>query len=233
MLKLEEALAAIRADKILDVATGRGDFILLLQEQLGAFGQAIGIDLKPSDSWQDPQFNPSGINFQVMDGAKMDFDAASFDLVAISNSLHHLPQSESVLGEMLRVLKPSGMFIFHEMYTDCQSETQLTHTLLHQWWGKIDTASGVYHHSPYQRNELVSLLESTGSCRWDFYDESDVSEDPLDPQLIAELIEIIERYQGRTQNTELIAEGEGLKQRVKSIGFHSAPQLFSIGKKGG
>ncbi len=229
---LEEALHSIYADKILDVATGKGDFILLLQEQLGGFGQAIGIDVKPLDIWQDAKFDPHHIQFQVMDGAKLNFDAASFDLVAISNSLHHLPQPEVVLAEMQRVLKPAGVFIFHEMYADRQSETQLTHTLLHQWWGKIDTASGVFHRSPYSRGELVSLLESTRIDQWSYFDESDVSDDPLDAELLAELDEIIERYLERTQDRALIAEGQQLAKRVKAIGFHSAPQLFAIGRKG-
>ena len=232
MATLEETLHKIHADKILDVATGKGDFILLLKDSLGDFGHAVGIDVKPLEIWQDTKFDPACIQFQVMDGAKLDFDDASFDLVSISNSLHHLEQPQVVLMEMLRVLKPSGFFIFHEMYTDHQTETQLTHTLLHQWWGKIDTANGVFHRSPYQRNEMVKLLESTGIGRWDFYDESDLTDDPLDQSLIKELEEIIKTYQSRTQNTDLIAEGQQLFQRVKAIGFHSAPQLFAIGIKG-
>ena len=232
MSNLEEALGAIRADRILDVATGRGDFILLLQEQLGGFGQAVGVDVKSFDLWQDPKFDPQCIQFKVMDGAKLDFDDASFDLVSISNSLHHLERPEVVLAEMQRVLRPGGVFLFHEMYTDRQSETQLTHTLLHQWWGKIDTADGVFHRSPYTRDELLSLLQAAEIDPLDCYDESDLSENPLDPQLFTELEEIIQRYLSRTQDPSLITEGQKLLKRVKSIGFHSAPQLFAIGRKG-
>lgn len=231
MPTIEETLQHIKAEKILDVATGRGDFIHFLQDNIAEFGSATGIDVKQFAVWSKNGFDPRKIHFQVMDAAALQFESESFDLVSISNSLHHMPKPGQVLSEMIRVLKPGGIFLFYEMYTDRQTPAQLTHTLLHQWWGKIDTAAGTFHHSPYQRSELTRFLKETGINAWEYIDEADLSDDPIQPEVVEELEGIIDEYIGKTSEAALIAEGEQLRQRVKSVGFHSASQLFAIGKK--
>jgi ubiquinone/menaquinone biosynthesis C-methylase UbiE len=231
MSTLEETLHSLHADKILDVATGKGDFILLLKDNLGSFGNAIGVDMKKFDLWSDGKFDPTCVRFEVMDGARLEFEEGSFDLVSISNSVHHLMEPQKVFSEMFRVLKPGGFFVFCEMYSDRQEPTQLTHTLLHQWWGRIDSSLGIYHRSPYKRAELMEHLKATRIKSWEFFDEADLSGDPLDAGLISELETIIANYQAKTQDTVFISEGDELRKRVKTIGFHSAPQLFAIGRK--
>lgn len=231
MPTMEETLHHIEAENILDVATGRGDFIHFLQDNLAAFGSATGIDVKQFEVWSKNGFDPRKIHFQVMDAAVLQFGDESFDLVSISNSLHHMPKPAVVLSEMIRVLKPGGVFLFYEMYTDRQTPPQQTHTLLHQWWGKIDTAAGIFHHSPYRRSELIQFLKETGISLWEYLDEADLSGDPIAPEVVEELKSIIDEYIDKTKETVLIAEGEQLRQRVQSVGFHSASQLFAIGKK--
>lgn len=230
MQTLEELVGEIKADRILDVATGRGDFLHFLQENLAQFGTAVGIDVKRFEDWSKNGFDPDRIHFLEMNAMDLKFEKDSFDLVSISNSLHHMENPVKVLSEMKRVLKPKGTFLFYEMYTDGQSPAQQTHTLLHQWWGKIDTAGGVYHHSPYKKRELTSLLKETGIAYWSYLDEADLSGDPFNPELINDLNRIIDDYQKKTKDATLINEGEQLRDRVRSIGFHSASQLFAIGR---
>ncbi len=229
---LEETLKTISSEKMLDVATGRGDFIFILQEMLGAFGKAVGIDIKKAEAWNSEETQKKPVEFIEMDAAALKFEDSSFDLVSLSNSLHHLPERKKALQEMMRVLKPGGIFILHEMYTDGQTPAQQTHTLLHQWWGKIDTLSGVFHDSPYKRDELVQALQDMGITQWEYFDEADLSGDPFDPNLVEELDKIITAYQKKTTDQKLISEGEELRLRVKSIGFHSATQMIAIGRKG-
>jgi ubiquinone/menaquinone biosynthesis C-methylase UbiE len=231
MSTIEEALHTIQAHTILDVATGRGDFILFLKEHLGSFGSAVGIDIKKSSGWTTQEINTSQIHFLEMDAAKLDFQDGSFDLVSISNSLHHMAQPARVLSEMTRVLKPGGIFLFHEMYTDRQTPAQQTHTLLHQWWGKIDTLEGVWHNSPFKRSEMIRFLKETGIEHWEYFDEADLSGDPLDLELVSQLGKIIEDYQGKTKDETLIAEGKTLRRRVHEMGFQSASEFLAIGKK--
>lgn len=230
MQTLEALVSEIKADRILDVATGRGDFLHFLQENLTQFGTAVGIDIKRFEVWSKNGFDPDRIHFLEMNAMDLKFDNDSFDLVSISNSLHHMEDPVKVLLEMKRVLKSTGVFLFYEMFTDGQSPTQQTHTLLHQWWGKIDTAAGIYHHSPYKKRELTSFLNETGITSWNYLDEADLSGDPFNPELIDDLNRIIDDYQKKTKDEMLINEGELLRDRLRSTGFHSASQFFAIGR---
>lgn len=231
MTTIDEMLQTIHAETILDVATGRGDFLLSLQQQLGSFGNGIGIDIKQSEEWTSEKFSELPIVFQTMDAAQLDFADNSFDLVSISNSLHHLPDPCKTLAEMVRVLKPGGHFILYEMYTDNQTVEQQTHTLLHQWWGKVDTASGICHRSPYTREELIQLIQCSELDNWQILDDVDLSGDPFDPETLNILDKNIDNYLGKTKDAELINEGVSLRLRLQNIGFQSATELFALGEK--
>jgi SAM-dependent methyltransferase len=231
MTNVDELLQTIHADKLLDVATGRGDFLLSLQQQLGTFGSGIGIDVKTNDEWKSDKFSELPITFMQMDAANLEFSNDSFDLVSISNSLHHMPDPCKTLAEMVRVLKPGGHFILYEMYTDNQTPMQQTHTLLHQWWGKIDTAAGICHRSPYTRDELIKLIEYSDLDHWQLLDDLDLSGDLFDLETLNILEKNIDSYLAKTKDAELLNESVSLRQRLQSIGFQSATELFALGEK--
>ena len=46
--------------------------------------------------------------------AKLSFDDASFDLVISQNVFHHIPDWESAVREVARVLRPGGVFIWFD-----------------------------------------------------------------------------------------------------------------------
>ncbi|HCS40868.1 MAG TPA: hypothetical protein DIW44_14970 [Anaerolineaceae bacterium] len=231
MKTIDEFLHAIHTEKLLDVATGRGDFLLSLQQQLGIFGSGIGIDIKPSDEWDSDKFTELPITFMQMDASNLEFEDASFDLVSISNSLHHMPDPCKTLAEMVRVLKPGGCFILYEMFTDNQTPEQQTHTLLHQWWGKVDTASGICHRSPYTRDELITLIKCSDLDNWQLLEDVDLSGDPFDLETFNILDKNIDNYLAKTKDAVLINEGVSLRQRLQTIGFQSATELFALGEK--
>lgn len=224
-------LHTISASQVLDVATGRGDFLLFLQQNLAHFGSGTGIDIKASDGWKSDELAGLPIRFQQMDAGDLQYPDHQFDLVSISNSLHHMPDPVRVISEMVRILQPKGRMVFQEMFTDDLTPEQQTHDLLHRWWGKIDTNAGVFHRPPYARPELIAFLEHSGINRWEFSNEMDLSGDPLDPETVNELDDIIDSYQKKTTDRDLIEEGNQLRERVHSIGFQSATRLFAIGVK--
>lgn len=122
-----------------------------------------------------------------MDALKMDFADASFDTVCIANSLHHMEDAPAVLSEMLRVLKPGGRMVVNEMYCDGQTDTQLTHVLLHRWWAAVDSALGITHRETYTRQALVDLLSGLGLADFSVEDANDLSGDPREPALLLQL----------------------------------------------
>src|SRR5512141_3036012 len=113
----QQALGTLSGGRVLDVATGRGNFISTLIENLRDYIEVVGIDTN-ADTLEAARenFTQDNIRFAVLDAARLDFPDESFDTVCISNSLHHLADLPQVLAEMRRVLKSNGHFIVSEMY---------------------------------------------------------------------------------------------------------------------
>ena len=232
----KELLGHLSKCRVLDVATGAGGFIHFLLEGLPDYSEIIGIDTNArSEATFAGAFNEKPhIHFQVMDARHLTFDAGSFDLVCISNSLHHFDDPLPALQEMKRVLRPGGHLLIHEMYRDNQAETQMTHVELHHWWAAIDRSAEVVHNETYPREELVKMIDGLGLSDVKLYDLSDTSDDPRSSELLDELNPVIDRYIQRAEGHPHLQEyGEQLRQRVKGIGFRSATSLLMLGETHG
>jgi ubiquinone/menaquinone biosynthesis C-methylase UbiE len=232
----EEALSLLSGGNVLDVATGSGDFINFLMENLKDYTSFTGIDCnEPSLEAARKSLSQENIHFLPMDASRMDFLDSYFDTVSIANSLHHMADLSSVLSEMMRVCKPGGHFIIREIYRDGQSETQLTHVLLHHWRAAVDTAEGITHHETFTRQKIIEITGKLGLHHLKYYEEKDLESDPRDPELIKGLDGIIDRYIQRSQEldggVELCQQGEKIRHRAHAVGFHGATSLLVIGKK--
>lgn len=233
---LGQTLKTFSGGKILDVATGAGSFVSVLKDDLLSFNSITGVDsAQRAIDRATAAFNDSRISFQLMDAQHLDFPAETFDTVSISNSLHHLPDAAPVLSEMMRVLKPGGIFILFEMFQDCPSPVQQNAVLLHHWWGKIDTAGGIYHAPTYTRRQLLDAVVPLGLTRMAEVEIEDEDENPLDEALITQLDGIIDQYlqkaSGLPLEQEYRAEGDVLREKIHRIGFRSATELLYIGQK--
>lgn len=232
----QEILGHLPGGRVLDVATGSGGFIQFLLTGLPAYAEIIGIDSneRAAAAFEASFKGQTNVHFKLMDAASLEFDSASFDLVCISNSLHHFADPQPVLRQMERVLRPGGALLIAEMYRDGQTETQLTHVLLHHWWAAVDTVSGITHRETYQRHELVEMASSLGLQAPRLYDLSDTESDPHNPEIVQELEPVFERYIQRADgHPQLQAQGEQLRQRVQQVGFHSATTLVALSQKKG
>jgi ubiquinone/menaquinone biosynthesis C-methylase UbiE len=230
----QDILGQLPAGRVLDVATGNGAFIHFLLERLKGYTEIIGIDTseRAAAAFEAAFADKPDIRFRSMDGCHLEFDAESFDLVCISNSLHHFDDPRAVLHQMVQVLRPQGHLLVCEMYRDGQTEAQMTHVHLHHWWGAVDRVNGLTHHETYLREELVGLVSALGLKEEAQYDLSDVSVDPKSPSILEELNPVFERYMQRADgHPDLQRRGEELRQRVAEIGFHSATAWVSVARK--
>lgn len=234
MLLPQELFASVHPQRILDAATGGGGFIQCLLEGLSEYDEIIGIDNNPRSAEAFAKTFPDQpkIRFLPMDVQQMTFADASFDLVCIANSLHHLPDPQTALREMRRVLRPGGHLLVMEMICDGQSEPQLTHVLLHHWWAAVDRRLGVSHNQTLTRAELTDLLQGLGLEPPQVYEVNEDQEDALNTEALAEIESIIERYLQRADGSpELQAEGEALRQRLRAVGILGATELVWLGAK--
>ena len=219
------------------MATGRGEFIQVLIRTLMNYREFVGIDTSDrSVAFASQAFATEPVRIEQMDATSMTFDDESFDTVAISNSLHHMNQLDDVLSEMCRVLRTGGNFLVREMICDSdQSPEQLTHVLLHHWWGKVDTCLGITHRPTYTRAQLDALLRQPALQGRETIEFTFPVEDPRDPEIVERLVQMMDPYVERIREHEdyeqLRIEGESLKIRLREVGYAPARTVFFFGTK--
>ncbi len=229
----KDILGQISGGRVLDLATGRGDFIHFLIEGLKDYVEIIGMDHNErfASAFAEAFKDHPNIHFRSGDVTRLEEEDASFDMVCISNSLHHLDPS-AALRQMDRVLRPGGFLLISEMFRDGQTGTQMTHVLLHDWWGAVDSVNGIFHRATYRRTEIIEMASGLGLCNQALYDLYDLESDPRDPEILRELDPVFERYMQRAEGyPDLQARGRELRRRVEEIGFHSATTLLLTGQK--
>jgi ubiquinone/menaquinone biosynthesis C-methylase UbiE len=90
--------------EVLDLAAGRGALTRILLER-GC--RVTAVDAAPRMVDLLRQDFP-GLDAHLMDGARLDFPAATFDLVTCGFAIHIVADPHAVLAEIIRVLKPGG-----------------------------------------------------------------------------------------------------------------------------
>jgi ubiquinone/menaquinone biosynthesis C-methylase UbiE len=96
----------------LDVGCGEGHNTRLVAER-GA--RMTGIDVSETFiryAKEAEDVHPLGIDYGLASAAELPFEAAGFDFVTAFMSLMDIPETERVLAEVFRVLRPGGFFQF-------------------------------------------------------------------------------------------------------------------------
>lgn len=235
MESLTDRLKRLQGGRILDIATGSGQFMQVLSDSLAGFDQMTGIDLSESAVRKAAQRFPGDrFAFQVMDCHRMTFPDRSFDTVSISNSLHHLVEPVEVLGEMKRVCASGGHVLVSEMVHDNQSPAQMTHVLLHHWWAAIDTRNGIVHRTTFSRAQIRAMLEKTALQEIEYYEWEEDDGDPRDPERLLQFHGIIDDYLAKIPSgddaDQLTGTGRQLRERLETVGILGATTLVAIAR---
>ncbi len=100
--------------KALELGCGTGFFLLNLK-QAGVLDEGHVTDISPG-MVEVAVANAAQLGFtvegRVADAESLPYDDETFDLVVGHAVLHHIPDVELALREVLRVLKPGGRFVF-------------------------------------------------------------------------------------------------------------------------
>lgn len=229
-----DLLATISGGRVIDVATGSGDFVATLVDGLASWTEIVGIDTDPAhaEAFAGTFAGTDGIRFDVMDALRPQYPAESFDTASVSNSLHHFARPTTILRRMLDLLCAGGALVVSEMYRDGQSPTQLTHVALHHWYADVDRLHDIVHRPTYTRRQLMAILERLDLDDLRTDDSQDTSSDPKDPATIRAVDGAIERYLRKAEgHPDLVRRGEEIRHRLHAIGIHGATTLLAVGRK--
>jgi len=98
----------------LELGCGTGFFLLNLK-QAGVLDRGVVTDISPgmvTAAVSNARTLGLGVEGQVADAECLPFDDDSFDLVVGHAVLHHIPDVDLALREVVRVLRPGGRFVF-------------------------------------------------------------------------------------------------------------------------
>jgi ubiquinone/menaquinone biosynthesis C-methylase UbiE len=110
----DETIHELPYDRALELGCGTGFFLLNLI-QAGVARRGSVTDLSPGMvkvATRNGQSLGLDIDGRVADAEGIPYDDNSFDLVVGHAVLHHIPDVELSLREVIRVLKPGGRFVF-------------------------------------------------------------------------------------------------------------------------
>jgi len=116
-----KALKPYRPEYILDIATGTGDFAILAKKILQP-RRIIGIDISEGMmAVGRDKVKRKGlervITFERQASSALFFPDQSFDAVTAAFGIRNFENIDKSFGEVLRVLKPGGVFLFIELTT--------------------------------------------------------------------------------------------------------------------
>jgi ubiquinone/menaquinone biosynthesis C-methylase UbiE len=119
---------------VLEVGCGRGAGAgLILQEFHPAWLQAMDLDtemIRKAGDYLSPE-STKRISFYVGDVLRLPYKDGALDAVFGFGVLHHIPDWQSALWEIARVLKTGGTYFLEEIYPSFYQNFITKHILLH------------------------------------------------------------------------------------------------------
>ena len=147
---LTKVLPAFVPQRILDIGTGEGSFLL---ESLSKWKDALIIGVEPSDApikEADDVIRKNILNkpFDVKD-----FKKDEFDLVSCFQTIEHIPDSLKLLNDIKTILNPNGY-----AYFVCHNYCSFTNRLL----GLKSPIYDIEHLQIYSKKSIKLLFEEAG-----------------------------------------------------------------------
>ena len=115
--KVLKLVAAKNPENILDIATGTGDLAILMAQTSAK--KIVGLDISPGmldvgrKKILDSKLSDK-IEMILADSENMPFEDNTFDAITVAFGVRNFEYLEKGLAEILRVLKPNGIFVILE-----------------------------------------------------------------------------------------------------------------------
>ncbi len=232
---LQTRIAKLDGGRILDVATGTGDFLKTLSDAFRGLVEGVGIDPAADRIETAAKDADSRLSFEVMNAEALDYEDGRFDTVVMRHSLHHLRNIDKVLGEMSRVLRTGGLMIIGEVVQDPATERPNSQRHLHHWWGRAAQTRGEPHFETFTHDEVVSLIRPLQLAEeevFEFFEESNESEQAEFLALMLQHTETeIKKLREAGGQPDLLKEGEELLELFREQGYTDEKVVFVMGRK--
>lgn len=235
MKQLQRFFEDKTVNKVLDIGTGTGDFLKILNDVFGNSAQLIGVD--PGEHWLKEartRLQDDHIEFLRMSGEELQFDDNSFDVVSISNALHHLENREQALNEMKRVVHPDGWIIVNEVSDGDLNEAQENQKMLHHFKSFVDRLHGISHRQTFTKEEVVEIIEQNDIQIVYSYPHLKMKHPNFEELFLdekyGEMESLLEELQGRPEYHEMKDQLPLFRERLNKYGFQMATQLLVIGQ---
>jgi 2-polyprenyl-3-methyl-5-hydroxy-6-metoxy-1,4-benzoquinol methylase len=222
--------------KVLDIGTGNGDFIQLISPAFEANVTITGIDPSDEALAEARRAHPSSnINFIRMEGEQLQFSDQSFDVVCLSNAMHHLADQAKTLSEMKRVIKPEGFLIIAEIVSDGLNQAQENQKMFHHFKSFVDQKSGITHRETWTEAEVLEIIQSNGIQPVLTFPFNRMSGPITDVAKLEGWIQAfalnLSKLEGQPEYDEKAALFEQFKARLSGFGFQLARQIVMVGTK--
>ncbi len=235
MEKIKQILERYPQARVLDLGTGVGNFISLLVSITNDFHEIIGVDTseKILERAKTNFATYPFVRFEVGDANHLPYGDGTFDIICLSNSLHHLEQVTATFKEMKRLLRPGGCIIINEMIKDGLDNAQKSHMMLHHFAAEIDRRMHILHNDTYTKKEIIELLTNVNGLETENYWEVKFPkiEQPMEKD-IKGLLALVDRITAQTYNFDdkeyFINKGEEIKSYIKKNSYASAPQYVFV-----
>lgn len=178
VLRVKRHLADIAAPRLLDVATGTGDFALQLHSSV-AGATVRGIDLSQGmlevarRKAEENGLNDQAVAFEQGDCLDLPYADATYDAVTVAFGVRNFEHLDRGYSQMHRVLRPGGMVCVLELSTPQNRFIRWFYDLytLHiiPWMGSLKSGdAGAYRYLPQsiaavpQGRDMLQLMRQAG-----------------------------------------------------------------------
>jgi ubiquinone/menaquinone biosynthesis C-methylase UbiE len=232
MKRLNKYFAQKRVNKILDIGTGSGSFVSVLEEVFPDT-EIIGVD--PSlDSLKVASQTFPDVQFKKMVAEKLDFEDNSFDVVSMSMALHHLPEIGKSFLEMQRVVKPGGWIIINELFNDNLNKAQEVHKMYHHFRSSIDRILGISHNETFKKQEILTMVKNSGIkvlFHFEFHKNGNLTQTEKEIEgRVEKMRTMLNEIKDRPECKELEPQIAEFRKKAMTFGFEMATRVVVIGQ---
>jgi arsenite methyltransferase len=104
---------------VVDIGCGAGTDLLLAAQAVGPDGRAIGVDMTEPMAERARaaarSLSLANVEVRIGDAMSLPVEAESIDVVISNGVLNLTPDKEQAFGEVFRVLKPGGRFLYGDI----------------------------------------------------------------------------------------------------------------------